>query len=241
MTALPITSRPEVESLLDVVLADLLGLVEIAIRQRGVCRVSLSGGSTPKRLYQRLATSGLDLTRVEWFWGDERNVQADHADSNFRMVREALLTPANVPAERIFPVPVNVADPADTARQYEQTLKARFGADLAADGRFPRWDLVLLGLGDDVHTASLFPESPALSVRDAWFVENWVEKLAAYRYTLTVPAIRSAEEIWFLVTGASKREAFRRLQSEERDPRLYPAQAITPTRCYLTSDVLPPP
>ena len=240
MTKPPITSFPQVESLLDELLDACLRLAERAIRDRGVFRVALSGGSTPKRLYERLASSDLDFSRVEWFWGDERNVPPDHPDSNFRMVREALLDPAHVPSQNIFPVPVDVSDPAAAAQRYQRTLKERFGTDLAADGAFPRWDLVLLGLGDDVHTASLFPNSPALDVRDSWFVENWVEKLNTFHYTLTVPAIRSADEIWLLVTGSAKREAMARLLSDERNPQLYPAQAISPTRCYLTNDAVPP-
>jgi 6-phosphogluconolactonase len=99
--------------------------------------------------------------------------------------------------------------------------------------------LVLLGLGDDVHTASLFPESPALDRHDAWFVENRVEKFNAYRYTLTPPAINSGREIWFLVTGQGKREAVRKLLQGPENPKLYPAQLIRPTRIFLTDDAAP--
>src|SRR5690606_2814882 len=95
-------------------------------QQRGVFRVSLSGGSTPRRLYQAIARSGLDLSRIHWFWGDERNVPHDHSESNFRMVEEALLQPAGVPAENIFAVPVNVDDPAAAARAYEASLREQF-------------------------------------------------------------------------------------------------------------------
>jgi len=249
MTSLPITSRSDVDPLLDDLLHAFLDLAERSIRERGVFRVALSGGSTPKRLYERIADSGLDWSRVHWFWGDERNVPADDPESNYRMVGEAMLVPAAVPPENVFAVPVQVDDPAAAALRYEQTLRECFVAATVVETppagfdspapRFPHWDLVLLGLGDDVHTASLFPQSPALDIRDAWFVANWVEKFSAFRYTLTFPAINSAREIWFLITGAAKREAMGRLLSGEKEPHLYPAQAIRPTRFFVTDDALP--
>lgn len=249
MRSLPITSRPDVDRLIEDVLPAFLELAGRAVRERGVFRVALSGGSTPKRLYERIATSGLDQSRVQWFWGDERNVPPDDPQSNYRMVHEALLAPAAVPAANVFAVPVQVDDPAGAAARYERTLRECFASATVVETlpagfesqaqRFPHWDLVLLGLGDDVHTASLFPQSPALDIRDAWFVENWVEKFSAFRYTLTFPAINSAREIWFLVTGAAKREAMGRLLSGEKEPHLYPAQAIRPTHFFVTDDALP--
>ncbi|HBJ35251.1 MAG TPA: 6-phosphogluconolactonase, partial [Planctomycetaceae bacterium] len=193
----PISASETSDALVQDILAAFLCLAKETIADRGVFRVSLSGGSTPKRLYEELSTSDLDFSRVHWFWGDERNVPHDHADSNFRMVDAALLKPANVDSANVFPVPVDVDNPVAAAMNYEATLRRQFGAsdnpgttnDRASD--FPAWDLVLLGLGDDAHTASLFPETSALDVGDRWFVENWVEKFAAYRYTLTAPAINS--------------------------------------------------
>jgi 6-phosphogluconolactonase len=232
----------------DTLLADLVDafvdLAKASIRQRGVFRVSLSGGSTPKRLYESLAKTDLDFSRVQWFWGDERNVPHDHPESNFRMVDQAMLKPAGVAAECIFAVPVDVAHPAAAAREYESTLRRQFaGATMTyptGTEPFPAWDLVLLGMGDDAHTASLFPDTAALDVCDRWFVENWVEKFAAYRYTLTAPAINSGRQIWFLITGVSKREAVARVLGAERNPRIYPSQLIRPTRYFITSDALPP-
>jgi len=243
----------------DSCLADLLEafmrLAEESIQRRGVFRVSLSGGSTPQRLYQSIARSGLDLSRIEWFWGDERNVPHDHSESNFRMVAEALLRPAGVPAENIFAVPVNVDDPAAAAREYEAALRKQFeGAtvpvaatdsaaaanqDAGSDLQFPAWDLVLLGMGDDAHTASLFPGTTALDERSRWFVENWVDKFAAHRYTLTAPAINSGREIWFLITGAAKREAVGQVLGDQVDPHRYPSQLIRPTRFFITADAMP--
>jgi 6-phosphogluconolactonase len=227
------------------ILAAFLRLAKETIAARGVFRVSLSGGSTPKRLYEELATSDLDFSRVQWFWGDERNVPHDHPDSNFRMVNTALLKPANIDSANVFPVPVDVDNPAVAAMNYEVTLRRQFGSQEGrgqatdAAGEFPAWDLVLLGLGDDAHTASLFPETSALDVCDRWFVENWVEKFATYRYTLTAPAINSGREIWFLISGSGKKEAVGRIMRDDRDIRLYPSQLIRPTRFFITSDALP--
>lgn len=208
-------------------------LATSCIDRQGTFRVSLSGGSTPKRIYELIAERDLPWEKTHWFWGDERNVPHDHADSNTRMVREALLDRVAVPNDNVHPVPVNVADPASAASAYEQELRAVFG-----DEDFPRWDLQLLGMGDDAHTASLFPETKALQESERWFVENWVEKFNGYRYTLTAPAINSADEIWFLVSGSGKRKALEHVWSEERDPERYPSQLIKPTRWFVTRDVI---
>lgn len=205
-------------------------LVRDAVRRRGVCRLSLSGGSTPRVLYERLAEEDLPWDRVHWYWGDERNVPHDHEASNYRMVREALLDRVAVPEANVHPVPVSVADPAWAARQYEQTIRDDFREEL------PPWDLVLLGMGDDAHTASLFPGTAALEATERLFVENWVEKFDSYRYTLTAPAINSGREIWFLVAGEAKREALASVLGAERDPGRFPAQLIRPTRWFVTVD-----
>lgn len=264
----PITARETADELVSDVLQAFVELATNTIRDEGVFRVSLSGGSTPQRLYREIAKADLDFAKIEWYWGDERNVPHDHADSNFRMVKEALLDPAGIAAGNVFPVPVRVDDPAAAANAYQATLRQNFGTAVnrfelpPADGAivgaagggddaeqspaaaidsetFPAWDLVLLGMGDDAHTASLFPDTAALEVCDAWFVENWVEKFAAYRYTLTVPAINAGREIWFLITGAGKREALAKVLGSDRQPRRYPAQLIRPTRYFVTTDALP--
>lgn len=245
MKSVPISAHETADQLVQDILASFIRLANEAIDASGVFRVSLSGGSTPKRLYQEIAASNLDFSRIQWFWGDERNVPCDHVDSNFRMVNDALLKPAKIAAANVFPVPVCVEDPAAAAMNYENIIRRQFGAaeNSAKSNQqpsdFPRWDLVLLGLGDDAHTASLFPETAALEVSDRWFVENWVEKFAAFRYTLTAPAINSGREIWFLISGSGKREAVGRIMANERDFRRYPSQLIRPTRFFVTSDALP--
>lgn len=195
--------------------------------------VSLSGGSTPKRIYELIADCDLPWAQIHWFWGDERNVSLDHDDSNARMVHEALLNRIDAPKQNIHPVPVNVSDPASAASEYEQTLREYFGND-----DFPAWDLNLLGMGDDAHTASLFPETDAIGVTDRWFVQNWVEKFDGYRYTLTAPAINSSRNVWFLVAGAGKKDALAQVLSDNRDTNRFPSQLIRPTRWFVTSDTL---
>jgi 6-phosphogluconolactonase len=197
-------------------------------------RISLSGGSTPRRLYQILAGRDLPWSQIHWFWGDERNVDPSHEESNFRMVREALLDPIGAPQANVHAVPVNIGDPQSAALRYQQTLHDHFPGD-----SFPLWDLVLLGMGDDAHTASLFPGTAAVDDCESWFVANWVEKFDSYRYTLTASAINSARECWFLVSGPGKREAMTRVLSDHREPRLYPSQLITPTRWFVTQDAFP--
>ncbi len=210
------------------------GLIQTAIDSRGVAKVSLSGGSTPKRLYEILAERDLPWSQIHWFWGDERNVTAENTESNQRMVREAMLRRAGVAEANIHAVTVQVDDPAATAEAYEQLLREHF-----ADDEFPTWDLALLGMGDDAHTASLFPGSDALSESQRWFVENWVEKFDRFRFTLTAPAINSARERWFLVAGPGKREALRSVWSGPQSPQDFPSQLITTSRWWVTRDALP--
>jgi 6-phosphogluconolactonase len=202
-------------------------LAATAIASRGVFRIALSGGSTPQRLYGELARAPIDWSRVELFWGDERNVPHDDPQSNYRMVRLALLEPAHVPSTSAMGVPTHLPSPSDAAWSYERTLRDRFHE--AADGGWPRWDLVLLGLGDDSHTASLFPHTKALHETGRWFVANDVPQHQTTRLTLTYPAINSAAAVWFLVAGRSKRGALETVWQGRRSIDDYPAQGIDPT------------
>jgi len=175
-----------------------------AVSARGRFSVALSGGSTPKALYALLATdefrSQLPWPQVHLFWGDERCVPPDHAESNFRMVGEALLSKITIPSENIHRM-AGEKTPADGIVDYQTQLQEFFHL---ADGEWPRFDLVLLGLGEDGHTASLFPGSAALSERQRWVATSYVERLRAHRLTLTLPVINHAAQISFLVSGASK-------------------------------------
>ncbi|MEM9368042.1 MAG: 6-phosphogluconolactonase [Planctomycetota bacterium] len=208
-----------------------------AITQSGKrFRVALSGGSTPKRMNQILADRDLPWDQIDLFWGDERNVPHDHADSNYRMVCDTLLDALEKRGIKpgTYPVPVDVEDPAKAALAYESLIK-----QYLTSTPVPQFDLVLLGMGDDVHTASLFPGTKALEAADRLCVENWVEKLVTWRYTLTAEVINAASETWFVIAGAGKREAVRIAQSKQpNDPSMYPSQLIKPTRWLLTRDVV---
>jgi 6-phosphogluconolactonase len=206
-------------------------LANSSIKSNGIFRVALSGGSTPKRIYELIAERDLEWDKTHWFWGDERNVPLNHTDSNARMVHEALLDRVDIPRTNIHEVPVNTEAPVETARQYEQMLRQHF-----SDVAFPTWDLALQGMGDDAHTASLFPETEALHEHARWYVENWVEKLNSYRYTLTAPAINSAQQIWFMVAGVGKQNALKTVLTGPKDPQLYPSQLINATRWLVTRD-----
>ena len=234
MTSPTIDPYPTVEALQEATADAFCELVQSVTSAGAPFRVALSGGSTPRRLHQILSQRDLPWHQMHFFWGDERNVPHDDEESNYRMARETLLDHVSVPSDQIHPVPVDVKHPASAANQYEQTLRQQFSGD-----SFPKFDLVLLGMGDDAHTASLFPETDALKDQERWFVDNWVEKLEDFRYTLSAPAINSASEIWFLVSGSAKQSALASVFSEERNPSLYPSQLITPTRWFLTEDALP--
>lgn len=206
------------------------------IRQRvgeaGCVRIALSGGSTPRKLYQWLATQDIPWDAIRWFWGDERNVPLDHSDSNYLMVHSAMLGPADVPQATVFPVPIDVDHPEMTAQAYEQKMREEFGADVCEKG-FPRFDLILLGLGEDAHTASLFPHTTALHADDRIFVENWVPKLSAYRLTLTASAINAARNVWFVIAGAGKQAALRNVWGATENPDEFPSQLVHPTMGQL--------
>jgi len=173
-----------------------------AVRAQGRFTVALSGGSTPKSLYRLLATTPpLPWDKICLFWGDERHVPPDHADSNYRMAHEVLLSKVPVRPENIFRIHAEEKDAEAAAWQYEQTLKQFFHL---SSGKFPRFDLILLGLGADGHTASLFPESSALNERHRLVVANWVEKFKTHRITFTFPVLNAAACVIFLASGPDK-------------------------------------
>lgn len=193
-------------------------IAEIAAASQGRFAISLSGGSTPRRLYQLLAEPPFSQTmpwdRIHWFWGDERFVPPDHPDSNYRMAREALLSRAPIPIANIHAVETG-GDPAAAARAYEKTLKSYYGAE-ALDPARPLFDIELLGLGPDGHTASLFPATKVLEERQRWVAEV-VGAKPEVRITLTYPALESSRHTAFLVAGADKREPLSRVLAGDRE------------------------
>ena len=198
-----------------------------AIGESGRFSVALAGGSTPKATYETLAseygTQGLDWSKVHVFFGDERTVGPDHEDSNYRMAREALLS--LVPVGSVHRMRGELPPP-EAASLYEEELTAFFDSK---PGEAPRLDLVMLGIGDDGHTASLFPRTPALDVDDRWSVENPVEKLDTTRLTLTVPTLNAARRVVFLVAGEGKAGALREILEGDADPHDYPAKLVRPS------------
>jgi 6-phosphogluconolactonase len=202
-------------------------LAREAFEGRGAFSVALSGGTTPRRVYELLASDEF-RGRVPWegvhvFFGDERMVPPDHADSNYRMANEALLSRVPVPAENVHRID-GLGDAAASASDYESVMRGFFGEE----AEWPRLDLVFLGMGDDGHTASLFPGTAALGELRAWAAANWVEKLGAWRVTLTAPALNAARSVVFLVNGAGKAERLREVLKGERDPSRLPSQLIDP-------------
>jgi len=206
--------------------------------------VALSGGSTPRAMLSLLASEPF-LGTVPWssiylFWGDERCVPPDHPDSNYRMATETLLSKAPIPPENIFRVPAEIADPERAAEEYAATLTTFFLAGPGATGTgtaplssVPRLDLVLLGMGPDGHTASLFPHTTALQAGEQIVVANYVEKFKAHRITLTAATINNARSVTFLVAGDDKAEALKNVLEGSYQPDVYPSQLIRPANGTL--------
>jgi 6-phosphogluconolactonase len=197
-----------------------------AIAIRGEFAVALAGGSTPVGMYELLARPPL-RSRVEWprvrfYWGDERCVPPDHPDSNYGAARRALLSALDVSEDHVHRMR-GEEDPERAAREYEAEVRA------AVPGDPPSLDLILLGMGDDGHTASLFPHTPALGVTDRLVVANHVPKLEANRLTFTALLINAARRVLFLVTGEGKAEALREVLEGPRRPETYPSQLVAPT------------
>jgi 6-phosphogluconolactonase len=197
-----------------------------AIREHGKFSVALSGGSTPRGMHQELATkfsSALPWDKVFFFWGDERHVPPDSSDSNYRMADETLLSKLPVPAKNIFRIPSELPDAREAARKYAETLERFFKPELNA---FPRFDFILLGMGPDGHTASLFPGTAALQDQDHFVAANWIEKLNTFRITFTYPVLNNAVSVMFLVSGDEKAEMVRRAV---KDPSAnLPCQRVNP-------------
>ena len=195
-------------------------LLEVATTKDGVFTVALSGGSTPRRLYELLAgppyRDEFPWSRTHWFWGDERFVPHDDALSNYRMVREALLSRAPIPAINIHPIPTEGVTPEAAASAYERELKSFYGAERLDPAR-PLFDVTLLGLGPDGHTASLFPDTAVLAERDRW-VAAVVGAKSEARITLTYPALESSRNAAFLVAGEEKRAMLRPISPRRRQP-----------------------
>ncbi|GIV10586.1 MAG: 6-phosphogluconolactonase [Fimbriimonadales bacterium] len=192
------------------------------------CSLLLSGGKTPETLYLLLSArhyqNALDWTRVHLFWGDERYVPHDDPRSNYHLAHETWLRKAKIPTENIHPMPTHYADPEEAARAYEDELRRYFGHQTT----LPQFDLILLGLGDDGHIASLFPNEPALEETTRWVVPSTAPVEPRQRLTLTLPVLNASPRIWFLVSGEQKRPAIEQIFLSEASD--LPAARISSAR-----------
>ena len=201
---------------------------ERAVAARGRFAVALSGGSSPKQLYELLAAPAhrgrVAWDRVDFFFGDERNVPQTSPDSNYLLAKTSLLDPLGIAPAQVFAVDTSLP-PAEAAAQYAVAIEEFFGDEPA------RFDLVLLGLGDNAHTASLFPHTPVLYDKAVSVKEVWLPVEQVFRITFTAPLINQARAVAFLVYGAGKAEAVHQVLELPRDVEQYPAQLICPEGC----------
>ena len=203
-------------ALAELAAARLVELITAAIERKNAAVLSLTGGGTPKRLYELLAgppwRDRVAWDRVHLYWGDERCVPPDHADSNFGMARDALVAHVPLPPSQVHRMRGEL-EPAEAAREYERALPQRF-------------DVMLLGLGEDAHIASIFPGSPVLHERTARVAAPWAPHLQAFRITLTPPALLASDRIVMLVAGSSKADAVSAAIEGGYDPERWPAQLL---------------
>ena len=214
---------PDKEHLIERSLAIVSEKIQGAIQARGECTLALAGGNTPKPLYQALARQTLPWQKLHIFWGDERYVGADRAESNQKMAREAWLEQVEFPPANLHPAPTSAGDPQVDASKYEAELRNYFQV---SENEFPIFDVILLGMGDDGHTASLFPHTEALQVSDRLVTVGY--KDSQPRITFTFPLINQARCVMFLVAGANKQTALQQIFAPEADELSYPARSIQP-------------
>ncbi len=200
-----------------------LNKINGAIAERGKCTIALAGGSTPKPLYEALSACDLPWDKIHIFWGDERYVPPTDPQSNEKMAREAWLNKVNIPSDNIHPISTHGKSPQEDAEKHETLLKEFFGT---ASGEFPSFDIILLGMGDDGHTASLFPKTSALEVKDKLITVG--SKDSQPRITFTAPLINQAHCVIFLVAGENKQMALSHVFAQEDDSTMYPSRLIQP-------------
>jgi 6-phosphogluconolactonase len=222
--------------------AQFLEAAKEAVCEKGNFCVALSGGSTPKALYGLLISNPILQATVPWgkiqfYFGDERHVPPDHTESNFRMATEAMLAKAPVDAQQVHRIKGEKRNAAQAAEEYEQDLRTSFSL---AEGQLPHFDLVLLGIGPEGHTASLFPGTKALQEERRLCVSNWVGKLYTDRITLTPPVLNNAARIIFMVQGAEKAPALKAVLEGPYEPDQLPAQIIKPKQGKVLWLVDPP-
>lgn len=214
---------PDVAALIERSREIMLEKIHEAIAQRGICTIALSGGSTPKPLYEAISREQLPWDKIHIFWGDERYVPPDHPESNQLMARTAWLDRVAIPASNIHPMPTDETDSAVAASKHEKELQEFFQVP---PGEFPLFDIVLLGIGDDGHTASLFPHTEALKISDRLITVG--NKDGQPRITFTYTLINQARCVIFVVAGASKKSALAQIFAADGDATTYPSRLIQP-------------
>jgi 6-phosphogluconolactonase len=210
---------------------DLLRLAQQSVAERGIFTLALSGGSTPRKLYSLLASDpafrDFPWHETHLFFGDERHVPPTHIDSNYLMVGTTLLASGLVPQANVHRVRAELPDANMAALDYDVELHSFFTEGIRLNG-FPRFDAILLGMGPDGHTASLFPDSMALEEKERWVVANWVEKFKSTRITFTFPVLNAARTILLLVAGADKADMLHQVLIANRSVDPYPVQLVQP-------------
>ena len=236
MPARRITRFPSPAQVSQAAAEALIRIAGDAVAKRGRFTVVLSGGSTPRRLYETLAATPYSdqvvWGKVEFFWGDERAVPPDHSDSNYRMAHEALLGRIDIADTQVHRMPAERKDREDAAWDYQVEIARVFGVD--PNGEPPRLDLVLLGMGADGHTASLFPYTEGLKEETRWVVSNYAPNLDSYRLTMTPPILNRTAHVIFLVVGADKAKTLAQVLEGSIDTNRLPAQLIKPEEGELT-------
>lgn len=214
---------PDRQALVEAALALVVERILTAVNERQSCSIALSGGSTPQPLYAALAHADLPWQQIHIFWGDERYVPATHPDSNYGMTKRVWLDLVPIPAANVHPMPTDFAQPQLAAEDYERQIVADFGLEA---GSIPIFDIILLGMGDDGHTASLFPHMAALSVVDRLITTG--DKDGQPRLTFTFPLINTARSAIFLISGISKQPALAEIFAPTGDAAAYPARGVKP-------------
>jgi len=225
---------PDVRAVQRAAAEEFAARIEAAVGARGVAFLALSGGSTPRGFHTLLADPAesfrarVPWTRLHVFWGDERPVPPDHPDSNYRMAHDTLLGHVPIPPAHVHRVAGEDPDHTRAAERYARELREVFAPHGRLEGGWPRFDLVLLGMGTDGHTASLFPGTDAVHETTRLAVAAWVAKLGSHRITLTPPALNRADTVLFLVTGSDKAETLAAVLEGPSQPDVYPSQVIRP-------------
>ena len=227
MTAPIVEVLPDKTALVQHALQRVIGTIQRSIADHNFCTLALAGGSTPQPLYQALAEKSLPWDKLYIFWGDERYVPVDHPSSNAGMAKQAWLDRVPIPASQVFVTPTSEGDPQQSAQHYEKTIRSVLGQlqSLSPD-EVPQFDLILLGMGDDGHTASLFPHTEALGVRDRLVTVG--HKDGDPRITFTVSLINRSCNVMVLAAGANKRPALQQVFSPNGDDQTYPARLVRP-------------